>query len=222
MNRIKIIAIDTRIFTSKDDIVEIVAFYTEEKVGKDDVICIAESVVAITQGKILRYEEMKIYWLARLLNRFIGKEGSLSTIYGMQACINAAGKWRVLFAMIAGAIAKLFGQKGVFYKLAGIQASLIDDVTGTCPPFDKYIVYGPNHPEKEIKKIKEKVNCFGVCIADVNDLKRSLIVAATKKIKKNLLADILINNPFGNTNEKRPICIIKNFRQVMEGINVEN
>ena len=33
--------------------------------------------------------------------------------------------------------------KGIFYRLAGKQARLIDDITGTTPPYDKSIVLGP-------------------------------------------------------------------------------
>ncbi len=48
--------------------------------------------------------------------------------------------------MIIGILAKLVGRNGVFYQLAGEQAALIDDVTGTMPPFDKNLVYGPHDP----------------------------------------------------------------------------
>ena len=31
------------------------------------------------------------------------------------------------------------GKRGVFYQLGGEQTALIDDVTGTMPPFDKHL-----------------------------------------------------------------------------------
>ena len=33
----------------------------------------------------------------------------------------------------------------------------------------------------------------------------------------DLVAKLLIDNPFGNASQKTPICIIKNFRQYQEG-----
>ena len=85
------------------------------------------------------------------------------------------------------------------------------------PPFDKHIVYGPRDPEDVVARLKERLGCFGAVIADVNDLKRSRIVGVTDGTKGDLVAKLLIDNPFGNASQKTPICIIKNFRQYQEG-----
>lgn len=213
MAEVQIIPVPTRILTNKDDIVDIMEKYAKEKLGPDDVISVAESVVAITQGQIIRPEELKIGWLAQLLCRFIPDVGSLASPHGMQALINAEGQWRVAFAFVIGLAAKLIGRRGVFYQLAGEQAALIDDVTGTMPPFDKHIVYGPAHPEIVVKEIKERLGCYGAVIADVNDLKRSRIVGVTEGTDGAKVAQLLIDNPFGNASQKTPIVIIKNFAQ---------
>ena len=215
MSEVQIIPVSTRILTPKDDIADIMLECGKE-LGPDDIITVAESVVAITQGRILRYEDMRPSFAARTLNRLIAKEGSLASIYGMHALMLAEGQLRVAFAMLLGIVSKFFGLRGVFYRLCGEQGRLIDDVSGTCPPFDKYIVYGPGDPEIEVDRIHSKLKCFGVAIADVNDLKRALIVASTDGIDDAVLSRLFIDNPFGNGNEKRPICIVKNFRQAME------
>lgn len=54
MSEVKIIPIPTRILTKKDDIVDTIEKYTKDKIGPDDVITVAESVVAITQGLYIR------------------------------------------------------------------------------------------------------------------------------------------------------------------------
>jgi hypothetical protein len=211
MENVEIIPVPTRILTDKDDIVDIIEKYTKDKIGVDDVISVAESVVAITQGMIIRPEEMQPSKLARILCKFINEDGSLALPYGMQALIRVSGAWRVAFAFIAGFVGKVFGQSGVFYRLGGEQAALIDDVTGTMPPFDKHIVYGPDKPFEVVKNLKERLGCFGAVIADVNDLKRSRIVGVTDGTKGELVAKLLIDNPFGNASQKTPIVIIKNF-----------
>ena len=216
--RVETIPISTRILTQKDDIVDTVDKYTRGIIGENDVICVAESVVAITQGKFLVADQIEISGLAKLCCRFIPDYGSLATPHGMQSLMDVEGKYRVAFALFAGFLLKLVGLRGMFYKWGGAQAALIDDVTGTMPPFDKCVVYGPGEPDKVVANLKSKLGCFGAIIADVNDLKRSRIVGVTPGMDGELASQLLIDNPFGNASEKRPICILKNFRQYQESL----
>ena len=217
MSEIEIIPVPTRILTDKDDIIERVEKYTKGKIGENDVISVAESVVAITQGRIVRPEDLKITRVAQLCCRFIPDYGSLASPHGMLSLMDVEGKWRVAFALVAGFFGKIIGQGGLFYKWGGEQTALIDDVTGTMPPFDKYIVYGPKNPNDVVKRLKERLGCFGAVIADVNDLKRSRIVGITEGVDGDKVAHLLIDNPFGNASQKTPICIIKNFKQYQQG-----
>jgi len=213
---LELIPVPTRILTDKDDIVEAIEHYTEGKIGPDDLVCSAESVVAITQGRYVRPEELEISCLARLCCRFIPDYGSLASPHGMQSLMDVEGQWRVAFALFAGFLGKIVGQSGLFYKWGGEQTAMIDDVTGTMPPFDKCIVYGPGDPYGMAQKMKDKLGCFGAMIADVNDLKRSRVVGVSSGVKGELAAQLLIDNPFGNASQKTPICIIKNYRQYQE------
>ncbi len=88
---------------------------------------------------------------------------------------------------------------------------MIDDITGTMPPYDKHIVYGPSEPAKVAEAITKACGCGGAAIADVNDLKRSAVLGVSKGVDADKVAEILIDNPFGNGSEKTPICIIKNY-----------
>lgn len=216
MSDFEIISVPTRILTEKDDIVESVAKYTAGKIGENDVLSVAESVVAITQGRIVRPEDLEISALAQFCCRFIPDYGSLASPHGMQSLMNVEGKWRVAFALFLGSLGKLVGQRGLFYKMGGEQTALIDDVTGTMPPFDKHIVYGPKNPQEVVSKIKERIGCFGVVIADVNDLQRSRIVGITEGVDGEKVAKVLLDNPFGNASQKTPIVILKNFRQYQQ------
>lgn len=215
MANIELLTVKTRILTPSDNIVDVIAEYAQDRIGPDDVVSVAESVVAITQGRIVRPEELAPCLLARVLCRFVPQKGSMSSIYGMQAAMDADGKWRVTYAMVIGMLAKLVGRSGVFYELAGEQAALIDDVTGTMPPFDKHIVYGPADPNGVAEAIKARLGCYGAAVADVNDLKRAAILGVTAGLNPAELARILIDNPFGNASEKTPIVIIKNYAQAL-------
>lgn len=214
--KVDLIPIPTRILTEKDDIIDTVARYVEGKIGPDDVISVAESVVAITQGRAIRPEDLKITKVARICCRFIPDYGSLASPHGMQSLMDVEGKWRVAGALVMGFLGKLIGQNGLFYKWGGEQTALIDDVTGTMPPFDKHIVYGPKDPDKVVAKLKERLGCFGALIADVNDLKRSRVVGESAGLNGQMAANLLIDNPFGNASQKTPIVIIKNFKALQE------
>lgn len=131
----------------------------------------------------------------------------------MQALIDTESNAKVLWAFIVGAFTKLLGKKGVFYQMAGYQARLIDDVTGTMPPYDKHIVYGPKDPFKVVKTLQEACGVYGAVIADVNDLKRAAVIGWTDGVDPDKIAQILINNPFGNGSQRTPICIIKNYHK---------
>jgi len=216
MSELALKPVRTRILTDKDNIVDIIVKYAQHDVGPDDVVTVAESVVAITQGRITRPEDLKVSFLARILCRFIPQEGSLSSCYGMQSAMDTEGQWRIFFAMIIGMLAKIVGKNGVFYQMAGGQTALVDDVTGTMPPFDKCLVYGPHDPNGVAEEIKRRLGCYGAAVADVNDLKRAAVLGVSAGLDAKELAHILIDNPFGNASQRTPIVIIKNYAKAEE------
>ena len=215
MAELELIPVKTRILTDKDDIVDVIEEYAKKDVGPDDIVCSAESVVAITQRRYTRPEELTPSWQARLMRRFVPGEGSMASLYGMQAAMNLEGEWKMLFCFIIGFLAKLIGKTGVWYHLCR-QASLTDDVTGTMPPFDKCIVYGPAEPDKVAEKIKQRLGCYGACVADVNDLKRSAVLGHSRGLDPKEIAKILIDNPFGNASKKIPIVSIKKYAKFVK------
>ena len=203
MAELKLLPIHTRILTHHDNIVDAILEYAGDKITDHDIVCSAESVVAITQNRYVRPEELNVCWQARLMNRFVPSAGSMASIYGMQAAMDEEGKWNMLFSFALGAVAKIFGKNGVFYARCR-QASLIDDVTGTMPPFDKCLVYGPADTDNVCEKIKKATGAYGAVIADVNDLKRAAVLGKSQGLDPKQIAKILIDNPFGNDNQKTP------------------
>ena len=210
MAELELIPVHTKILTNKDNIVDAILEYAGKDITSRDIVCTAESVLAITQNRYVRPEELNVCWQARLMNRFVPGAGSMASIYGMQAAMEEEGKWNMLYSFIVGAVSKIMGKSGVFYARCR-QASLIDDVTGTMPPFDKCIVYGPANADRVCEDIKNATGAYGAVVADVNDLKRAAVLGKSSGIDPQRIAQILIDNPFGNDNQKTPIVIIKNF-----------
>ena len=209
----RIVAVPTRILTHHDDICQAIVEFGGDKIGPNDVVCAAESVVAITQNMAKRNEEFKPGLLAKVLARTFPNKGSIGNWYSFQALLDAEGSFTVIKAFIMGVAAKCVGISGTFYRHGGYQARLIDDCTGTMPPYDKHIVYGPKDPYKVAEAITKACGCYGAAIADVNDLKRSAVLGVSKGVDADKVAAILIDNPFGNGSEKTPICIIKDYHK---------
>ncbi|CDM97409.1 conserved protein of unknown function [Limnospira indica PCC 8005] len=115
---------------------------------------------------------------ANLLLFYAHLPSSLATACGLQTLVDIVGPVRVFGAFVGGAIGKVLGHPGGFYELAGEQARLIDDVTGTLPPYDQFIVLGPEDPQGVVNRIRQATG-LEAAIVDVNDLKAVKILAAT-------------------------------------------
>lgn len=202
------IPIRTHLITEKDDIVDVVTRYTNPVAEPGDIIVIAESPVAIAQGRAVLSSSMKSGLLARFLCKFPNKDGSLGTPEAMQLAINEAGTLRILLGAIAAAFGKLVGRKGDFYRVAGKDLARIDDIAGTLPPYDKYIVPGPKNPKEITDKIFKKTGVTTI-IADINDMKCVDILAISGNIREKDFMEILKNNPLGNDDQQTPIVVLK-------------
>lgn len=206
---VQAIPVYTKLITPDDDLLEVINTYAAPQLRKGDILVIAETVVAITQGRIIRPEDVKPGVWARLISQFIHQDGSLSSPFALQAVMNEEGTLRTVIAFIISSVTRtILGRQGDFYRLAGKQAALIDDITGTVPPFDKYIVLGPQNPEQVVAAIKKR---FGVetAIIDANDLGRSQILAATEGVNTNLLLRVFKKNPAGNADQQTPFVIVR-------------
>ncbi|OWZ84876.1 coenzyme F420-0:L-glutamate ligase [Natranaerobius trueperi] len=211
MNKIKLIPIRTHLITNKDDIVEVIENYTKKIVTDKDVICIAESVLAISQGRYFKPSKINPSILSRTLCHYTKRDGNLTNPASMELAAKEVGKVRLLLGAILGGAGKLLLKKdGVFYQLAGSEVARIDDVARTMHPFDHYIVLGPKEPEKVSKQIAEKTNA-SCAIVDVNDLGFVDVLGASSGLDKDKLEELLKTNPFGNDDQNTPITIIKNY-----------
>lgn len=204
----ELVPVKTHLLTDQDDPAEVVARYIKPVAQPGDVVVFAESVVAITQRRYKRPDEIKTGFLAKRLCYLIPSKGSLSSSHGMQAAIDEVGTFRMLAGFLVGAVMKILGQSGWLYTVAGLQSELIDDVTGTMAPYDKYVVMGPRDPQGVVDRIKAQTG-IDAAIADVNDLKRACILAASSGVDKSELKRHLLSNPHGNSAEQTPLVVVR-------------
>ncbi len=211
-----LLPIKTHLLTPLDNPVEIVKRYVLPHSEPGDIVTIGESPVAIMQGRFRHPSAIQPGWLARRLCYSFYTTSSLATACGLQTLIDQVGAWRVFgaflgsvpFKLLPRDLAKSFNVDGMFYRLAGYQANLIDDVTGTIPPYDKFIVMGPQNPLALCEQIKRETG-LEAAVVDVNDLRRVKILAASSGVSQDFLAQALISNPAGNANEQTPVVLIR-------------
>lgn len=208
--------IRTHIITPKDDIAEVAEKYTADKRRQGDIIVVSESVVAISQGRAIPEDEIKVGLLAKILWRFVRKVPygiGLRSPTSMQCAINECGALRILVAAIIGGIGKLLGRRGDFYRIAGKQAATIDAAhTSPIEPYSKCVILGPKEPELVAQRIKELTNCESA-VMDINDIGGSWVLGATSGVDKRLLEDIMRDNPMGQKTEQTPICIVREIKE---------
>ncbi len=204
-----VLPIRTHLLTHLDNPVEVVKRYVSPHAQVGDVVAIGETPIAIMQGRFRHPTEIKPGWVAKRLCYLFLPTSSLATACGMQALIDIVGPVRALWAFFVGAIAKaVFRKPGVFYQLAGEQARLIDDVTGTLPPYDQFIVLGPENPQQVVDRIAKETG-LAAAIVDVNDLRAVKVLAASAGVSTSFLEQALIRNPAGNANEQTPVVLIR-------------
>ena len=206
------LCIKTHVFTDQDNIVEVADKYASSLVQEGDILFITEKAVACTQKRAIPIDQIHPRPLARFLSRFV-----LRTPYGiglampetMEMALRECGTIRILFAAAISAVGKLFGIRGWFYNIAGYKARSIDGPCDfTLPPYNHYVVLGPDKPDEAAADISKKVG-VPVAITDINDLEGQILGTSDRSMDRDLLCKILKDNPLGQCSEQTPMGIIR-------------
>ena len=205
----QVLAVPTHLLGVLDDVETVLRRYALPHLQRGDILTIAESPLAVIQGRYHHPSQLQVSGLARQLCRVFHPTSSLATACGLQSLIDLVGPARVLMAWLLGSLLKLVGSPGGFYRLAGEQARLIDDVTGSTPPYDQTIVLGPKDSQQVVEQLAASLG-HGVAVVDVNDLGRVKVLAASRGCDLPLLERALKPNPAGNANERTPLVIVRN------------
>jgi len=203
-----VLPLKTHLLGPLDNTIDVLRHYAGDLVQSGDILTIGETPVAVIQGRYTHPSMVQPSWIARLLCRVFHPTSSLATACGLQTLIDQVGPTRVILAWSIGLALKLIGLKGWFYRLAGDQARLIDDITGTTPPYDQTIVLGPQAPKQLCEEAAASLG-VSVAIVDVNDLGRVKVLASSSGCDEDLLHRALRPNPAGNANERTPLVLVR-------------
>nr|WP_206339184.1 MULTISPECIES: F420-0:Gamma-glutamyl ligase [unclassified Synechococcus] len=204
----RVLPLRTHLLGPLDDAIAVLRTYAADLIQPGDILTIGETPVAVIQGRYRHPSEVEPGMVARLACRVFHPTSSLATACGMQTLIDLVGPTRVLAALLGGLLMKLVGISGGFYRLAGDQARLIDDITGTTPPYDQTIVLGPSRAEQFCRDASAELG-VDVAIVDVNDLGRVKVLASSPGCDEGLLGRALRPNPAGNANERTPLVLVR-------------
>ena len=207
-DRCRVLPVGTHLLGVLDDPEAVLRRYAGELIQPGDVLTIGETPLAVMQGRYHHPATVQPSALARLLCRGFHPTSSLATACGLQSLIDVVGPAQVLGAWLIGLALKLVGSKGWFYRLAGDQARLIDDITGTTPPYDQTIVLGPQQPDAFCAAMARSLG-VAVAVVDVNDLGRVKVLASSPGCDEALLERALRPNPAGNANERTPLVLVR-------------
>lgn len=204
------VPVRTHVLTDADDIVECVRRYALPFSRPGDILFISEKAVAVTQGRAIPESQLRIGLTARILWRCVGKVPygiGLRRPSSMQCAVNECGAARIWLAAIVGALGKLVGRKGDFYRIAGPQAAMIDAAT-TSPLQPECVIMGPKDPDKVCARILEQTG-LPCAIVDVNDIGGSWAVGASPGLDRSLVQRCLKDNPLGQGTECTPMGLLR-------------
>ncbi|GAA5151714.1 hypothetical protein GCM10025768_18460 [Microbacterium pseudoresistens] len=208
------IPLKTKVVMPDDDLDAVITEYAADAVQPGDVLFVTEKIVAITQGRSYRLDEIRPRKLALFLSKYVTR-----TPYGiglgmpetMEMALRECGAPRILFAAAVAAVTKAFGRKGDFYRIAGDKARAIDGPTeGTIPPYDQAVVLGPDRPKAVAAHLQTLIGgAADVAVVDINDLGGNILGSTLDRAGEERLVRILKDNPLGQGTQSTPMGIIR-------------
>ncbi|MBQ2671900.1 MAG: F420-0--gamma-glutamyl ligase [Clostridia bacterium] len=209
-------AIQTHFVKQGESYLELINKYVVPFYEKGDVLSISEKVISMCQNNTVSKKDVKLGFWAKFLSKFASSNNrgvAMDEPYKLQLAINLAGLPRILLASFCSAVTKLFGMKGVFYKIAGND---IDGIDGFYmhSSFDVYhdiALLNPKNPDKVCSEIE---NAFNVqcMIVDANDFGVNILGRSKgiESLSDEFLISLVKDNPAGQSDELTPFILIKN------------
>lgn len=182
-----------------------------------DVLVVAEKIVAIGQGRVVRPEDVEVRRLARVLARFTLRTPagiSLGLPESFELAVREVGVVRILAGAAAAAITRPFGIRGLFYRFAGWKVAAIDSPDADAlPPSDRCIKLAPDDPDGAARRLADHVSSrvgarVEAAVVDVNDIGAE-VLGASPGVDRRLLVSVLRDNPLGQDVQQTPLGIVR-------------
>lgn len=208
------LAIQTHFVERGESYLDLINRYVTPIAQSGDILSISEKVITMCQNNVVEKKDVTVGFWARFLSRFASsnKHGiAMDEPYKLQLAINLAGLPRILLASFCSAVTKLFGKKGVFYKIAGHGIDGIDGfyLGSSFPTYHNLALLNPKEPELVCSEIE--TNSGIPCIlVDANDL--SIVIfgrSPSVKLSDDAIKNLLRDNPAGQSDELTPLILLR-------------
>ncbi len=193
---------------------DLVERYVRPLFQEGDVLSFGAKVMCMCVKSVKTRDEVKPGFWANLLWRFAGINHTgvgMHEPYKLQLVIDMVGLPRVLLATVLSAVTKLFGIKGVFYKVCGKGVGGIDGFY-TRSSFELYHQLALINPENADELCDElsKETGMPVVLMDANDLQRDQLgKSRDMPLSDEQLQDAMADNPSGQGDELTPLILIR-------------
>lgn len=206
-------AIKTRFIKQGESYIDIFKEYVSPIYKEGDIVSSSEKIIALCQNRIVKREDVKIGFWAKLLSRFATKTDAgvgVGETIKMQYAIDTVGLLKVLWASVASAVTKMFGKRGVFYEIVGQEVSGLDGFYDhVWKEYGDIGIKIPENPSRVCNEIKEKLG-ISCMIVDANDLGQEILgYSSDIKLSKQELKSLIEDNPSGQGKELTPIILIR-------------
>ncbi len=207
------IAVKTRLLHFGDDLCKAIEEYVLPNMKPGDWLAISEKVVSVCQNNVRHISTVKAGFLAKLIVKFVKKypnDIGFSKAEKMQVAVEMSGRGRMVAAIILGALGKVIGIKGIFWRVAGNRVSEIDGFNpDSMYPYTEYAVLPPKDPQKVCRDIEQQ---FGMptVIIDGNNINVKIIAQSSgMPVDKKTARLILLDNPMGQDDEMTPFIMVR-------------
>ena len=209
-------AIQTHFIQQKESYLEIVKKYVEPLSKPQDILLLSEKIVALCQDNTVDIEDVKLGWWAKTLSKRATSNDAgiaMDEPYKLQLAIDIAGLSRILLAVFCGAVGKLLGRRGWFYKVAGHEIAGIDGFysRSSFELYHRLAILNPREPDKVCQEIYEQFN-IAAAIVDANDLGQDYLGSYGIEDRKTFMETIR-DNPAGQSNEMTPLILIRKIEK---------
>lgn len=210
----------THVIMKEDVLEDVLDKYVAGYLTDGDTVFVSEKIVAITQGRAFRVDEIKVSRLARFLCKFVYKPDygiGIGAPATMELCVREVGRVKILFAAACSAVGKLFGKRGVFYKICGMKARAIDGPCDyTIPPYNNYAKMAPDKPHEVAERLSGYISRNGridVVIIDANDIAATVLGKSRKDLPDAFGEKVFGDNPLDQSAQQTPLAIIRKVTQ---------
>lgn len=211
-------AVRTRFVRPGESYLALMKEYVLPLYERGDLVSISEKVISICQGRLIHREDLPVGFWARFLSRFANRTNrggyGVGLPINMQYAIRTAGLPRVLLAAAAGGLGKLFGVKGVFYRIAGRNVSGLDGFyDGVWKEYRDIGIELPHDPGAVCNEIKDTLG-ISCMIVDANELGQEILGKSEDILwSDGVLKKLIRDNPAGQGRECTPFILIRRQRK---------